>query len=199
MTQARDIIDDALATAMPATQTTVATTLGSTPGALTFAWDMFLNVPLIAVWQAIARTCEHHVNENLWCANRKQRCFDYAPGQQVLKKVQNPTKLGVRTEGPYTIEPIHDNGNLTKLLREGITKCINICRVLPYCWPFHIPLWRQFLASIVFKVFTFYLWSFSPPHIQVSCRWSSFGSSFCLLIYGRASLAIEGIVSCPWK
>jgi hypothetical protein len=37
MTQARDIIDDAMATAMHAMQTTVATTLGSTPGALAFA------------------------------------------------------------------------------------------------------------------------------------------------------------------
>ncbi len=37
MTQARDIIDNALATAMHAMQTTVATTLGSTPGALAFA------------------------------------------------------------------------------------------------------------------------------------------------------------------
>jgi hypothetical protein len=37
MTQARDIIDDALATAMHAMRTTVATTLGSTLGALAFA------------------------------------------------------------------------------------------------------------------------------------------------------------------
>ncbi len=37
MTQARYIIDDALATAMHAMQTTIATTLGSTPGALAFA------------------------------------------------------------------------------------------------------------------------------------------------------------------
>ncbi len=37
MTQAGDIIDDALATVMHAMQTTVATTLGSTPGALAFA------------------------------------------------------------------------------------------------------------------------------------------------------------------
>jgi hypothetical protein len=37
MTQARDIIDDALATAMHAMQTTIATTLGSTQGALAFA------------------------------------------------------------------------------------------------------------------------------------------------------------------
>jgi hypothetical protein len=101
---------------------------------------MFLNVPLIADWQAIAHICEHHVNENLKHANRKGRQFDYAPGQQVLKKLHDPTKLGVRTEGPYTIECIHINGKLTILLHEGITECINIRRVLPYRRPFHIPL-----------------------------------------------------------
>jgi hypothetical protein len=69
---------------------------------------MFLNMRVIADWQAIACTCEH-------------RQYDYAPGQQALKKVQDPTKLGVRTEGPYTIERVHINGNLTILLREGIT------------------------------------------------------------------------------
>jgi hypothetical protein len=93
---------------------------------------MFLSVLLIADWQAIARTCEHHVNENLQHANRKQRQYDYAPGQQVLKKVHNPTKLGVRTGGPYTIERVHVNGNLTIFLREEITERINIRRVLPY-------------------------------------------------------------------
>ncbi len=87
---------------------------------------------LIEDWQAIARTREHHVNENLRRANRKQRQYDYALGQQVLKKVHDPTKLGVRTEGPNTIEPIHVNGNLTILLCERITEHINICRVLPY-------------------------------------------------------------------
>jgi len=61
MTQARDIIDDALATAMHAMHTTVATTLGSAPGAFAFARDMFLNVPLIADWQAIACLGKHHM------------------------------------------------------------------------------------------------------------------------------------------
>ncbi len=56
MTQARDVIDNTLATAMHAMQTTIATTLGSTPGALAFARDMILDVPLIANWQAIAPT-----------------------------------------------------------------------------------------------------------------------------------------------
>ncbi len=44
MASARDIVDDALATAMHAMQTTVANTLGSAPGSLAFARDMFLNV-----------------------------------------------------------------------------------------------------------------------------------------------------------
>jgi hypothetical protein len=132
MTQARDIIDNALATAMHAMQTTVATTLGSTPSALAFARDMFLNVPLIADWQSIVHNCEHHVNENFRRANRRRCQYDYAPVQQVLKKLFDPTKLGVRTECPYTIERVHVNGNLTILLREGITER-NIRRVLPYC------------------------------------------------------------------
>jgi hypothetical protein len=75
MSQARGIIDDAVATAMHVMQTTIATILGSTLGALVFAQDMFLNAPLIADLQAIARTCEHHVNENLRSANRKQCCL----------------------------------------------------------------------------------------------------------------------------
>jgi hypothetical protein len=56
MTQARDITDDALATAMHTMQFTVATTLRSTPSALAFAQDIFLNMLLIADWQAIACT-----------------------------------------------------------------------------------------------------------------------------------------------
>jgi hypothetical protein len=93
---------------------------------------MFLNVPLIADWQAIAHTCEHHVNQNLRHANRKQCQFDYTPGQQLLKRVHNPTKLGVKMDGPYTIERVQVNGNLTILLCGGITERINIRRVLPY-------------------------------------------------------------------
>ena len=133
MSSVKDIVDDALATAMHAMRTTVATTLGIAPGgALVFSRDMFLNVPLIAEWQAIARNREHHVNENLRRANKKRRPFDYAVGQRVLKKVHNPTKLGVRTEGPYTIERVHVNGNLTIQLCSGVTERINIRRVIPY-------------------------------------------------------------------
>ncbi len=49
MAQARDIINE-LATAMHAMQTTIATTVGSSPGSLAFAQDMCLKVPLITDW-----------------------------------------------------------------------------------------------------------------------------------------------------
>ena len=132
MSKAKDIVDEALATAMHAMRTTVSTTLGSAPGSLAFARDMFLNVPLVADWQMIARKREQHVNENLRRANKKRRRYDYAAGEQVLKKVHNPTSLGVRTNGPYTIERVHVNGTLTIQLRPGITERINIRRILPY-------------------------------------------------------------------
>jgi hypothetical protein len=119
---------------MHAMQTTVATTLGSVPGALTFSRDLFLNVPLIADWHAIAPSCKHHVNENLWHANRQRRQYDYAVGDHVLKKVHNSTKLRVETDGPFIIECIHvnDNSNITIQLRPGVTDHINIRRVIPY-------------------------------------------------------------------
>eukprot|EP00956_Cyclotella_meneghiniana_P015032 scaffold22790_cov42-Cyclotella_meneghiniana.AAC.4 len=61
MSKARDIVDDALTTAMHAMQTTVATMLDSAPGLFAVARDMFLNVPLIvADWKTIARKREQH-------------------------------------------------------------------------------------------------------------------------------------------
>ena len=113
-------MDNALATAMHAMQTTVTTTLGITHGALDFSRDMFLNVLLVANWQTISRKREHHVNENLCKANAKRRYFDYAEDQQVLKKVHNPTKLVVRKTVPYLIQHTHVNRNLTIKSRPGI-------------------------------------------------------------------------------
>ena len=78
MTQARDIVDQALATAMHAMRVTTASTLGSMPGALAFSRDMFLNVPLIVDWHTIAQHCEQYVNDNLHHANRNQCHYDYA-------------------------------------------------------------------------------------------------------------------------
>ena len=105
---------------MHAMRTTVATTLGSTPGALAFSRDMFLNVPSIADWQAIATNREQAFNENLRRANRKRQQYDYTPGQRALKKVHD------RKTGPYTVERTHVNGTITIELRPGISERINI-------------------------------------------------------------------------
>ncbi|KAL7501779.1 hypothetical protein ACHAXN_000019 [Cyclotella atomus] len=111
----KDIVDEALSTAI----------LGSAPGSLAFARDMFLNVPLVADWQTIARKRLHERGNNTQ--------YDYAAGEQVLKKVHNPTPMGVRTNGPYTIERIHVNDTLTIWLRPGVPERINIRRIIPYC------------------------------------------------------------------
>lgn len=132
MSQARDIVDQALATAMHAMRTTIAMTLGSTPGALAFSRDMFLNVLLIADCQAIASRHEQFVNNNLHHANRKRRQYDYAPEEEVLKKVHDPTKLGVINTGHYTFVRVNVNGNLTIQLQDSVIKCINIRHVTLY-------------------------------------------------------------------
>lgn len=132
MTQAKDIMDAALSTAMHAMRCTIATTIGSTPGSLAFSRDMFLNVPLIADWQSIAQRREHFINENLRRENARRRQYDYVPGQKILKKVHDPTKLGVRTSGPYTVLRTHVNGTVTINLRPGVSERINIRRVIPY-------------------------------------------------------------------
>ena len=93
---------------------------------------MFLNIPLIADWHSITNKREHLVNENLRRANKRRRRFDYAPNQQVLKKLHEPTKLGERKAGPYRIANVHTNGTLTIELRPGVTERINIRRVTPY-------------------------------------------------------------------
>eukprot|EP00804_Cyclotella_cryptica_P009279 CCRYP_008960-RA/>CCRYP_008960-RA protein AED:0.57 eAED:0.42 QI:0/-1/0/1/-1/0/1/0/76 len=57
---------------------------------------MFLNIPLVADWQAIATHHKHHINEKLCRANRKRHQYYYAPSKQVLKNVHKPAKLGIR-------------------------------------------------------------------------------------------------------
>ena len=135
MTQARDIMDDALATAMHAMRTVVATSLGSTPGALAFSRDMLLKMLLVTVWKAITHAPEQRVNENLRRENVKRRSYDYEQGQKVLKLVHKRTKLGRRTFGPFTIQRVHVNGNITMELRPGLSERINVRRVIAYHEP----------------------------------------------------------------
>jgi hypothetical protein len=61
----KEYVDEALSIAMHAMRTGIHSTLGSSPGSLTFNRDMFLNIPLIADWYAITQRQEHLINKNL--------------------------------------------------------------------------------------------------------------------------------------
>ena len=131
-TQANDIMDEALAMAMYAMRATVHTTLGTSPGAIVFSRDMFLNIPLVADWHMLTKKREHLINYNLRRENKKRRRWDYEVGQDVLKKIHDPTKLGKRHTGPFKISQVHCNGTVSVELRPGITERLNIRRVTPY-------------------------------------------------------------------
>ena len=135
ITNAADLVDQALSTAMHAMRTNIHTTLKGSPGSLVFGRDMFLDVPLIADWQAIQLHRRTIVNERLRKANLGRRTYDYIQGQKVLKKLTKPDKLGLRKEGPYLITQVHTNGNVTMQLRPGVTERINIRRIEPYKEP----------------------------------------------------------------
>ena len=72
------------------------------------------------------------IHESLRRQNLKIRTYDYIVGQQVLKKVHDPTKLGERTEGPYTIVTVHVNGTVSIQLNPSVVERINIRRVIAY-------------------------------------------------------------------
>jgi hypothetical protein len=132
---AKEYINEALSIAMHAMRAGIHSTLGSSPGSLTFNRDMFLNIPLIADWHAITQRREHLINENLIRENQKRRCYDYVPQQRVLKKKWKPHKLGERTSGPYRVLQTHVNGTLAIELRQGVSERINIRRVILYREP----------------------------------------------------------------
>ena len=130
------LVDDALATAMHALQSTVSTILQATPGGLAFSEDIFLNIPLLADWQAILAQREQSVNDALLCANKKRINFDYQIGQKVLKYDKTLYgKLKPKTTGPFDILRVHSNSTVTISLRPGITEHVDFCCTLPYWEP----------------------------------------------------------------
>ena len=93
---------------------------------------MLLDVPIVADLMAIRERRQLSVDENLRRVNAKCSSYDYQPGQQVLKKRHEYTKMGERWDGPFPIRRVHVNGNVTIALRAGVTERINIRRVKPY-------------------------------------------------------------------
>jgi hypothetical protein len=89
MASAKEYVNEALSIGMHAMRAAIHSTLGSSPGILTFNRVMFLNTPLIADWHTITQRRKHLINENLIRENQKRCRFDYAPQQRVLKKNGN--------------------------------------------------------------------------------------------------------------
>jgi transposase InsO family protein len=141
VTSAKRLVDEALSTTQHALRAAVSTALGSSPGALVFGRDMFLDVPMIADWHLIARRREQMVNESLRRENMKRRRYDYVQGQRVMMKVFKPNKLEATAKGPYRIVQVHVNGTVTLELRqagetnEAVLERVNIRRIIPYKEP----------------------------------------------------------------
>ena len=129
---AQVVIDQALASASHAVRTNINQATGYAPGALAFHRDMLLNIPLVVDLLAVRAKPQLYVDRDLMRANARRSAFDYKPGEQVLKKVHDPRKLETRWDGPYPIERVHVNGNVTIALKPGVLERINIRRVKPY-------------------------------------------------------------------
>jgi hypothetical protein len=64
--------------------------------------------------------------------NSKRYDYDYKVGQQVLKRIFDFTKLDPRWEGPYVINQVHVNGNVTIQLTPHVRERVNIRKIKPY-------------------------------------------------------------------
>jgi hypothetical protein len=62
---AKEYVNEALSIAIHTMRAAIHSTLGSSPGSLTFNRDMFLNIPLIADWHTITQRREHLTYKNL--------------------------------------------------------------------------------------------------------------------------------------
>ena len=132
LANAKALVDSALATTMHVLRTNISQSTGNSPGALAFHRDMIMDIPLQADMRAIRARRQLKVDEDLRRANARRYDFDYQPGQQVLVKRHEFTKLGERWDGPFQVLRAHTNGTLTLQAAPGISRRINIRRVKPY-------------------------------------------------------------------
>ena len=94
LSNAADLIDQAIATEMHSMRVNVATTCKVSPGSLVFGRGVFLDINLISDWQMVQKHRQTLVNERLFRMNQSRRIFDYIQGQRVLNKKHRPDKIG---------------------------------------------------------------------------------------------------------
>ena len=106
--------------------------MGTSPGALVYQRDMFVDLPLMTDLVLIQEKRQALIDENLRRQNRKRREHHYVVGQEVLIKAITPNKLEARAHGPYPIIQVHTNGTIDVLRNPHVTERVNIRRVIPY-------------------------------------------------------------------
>ena len=107
-----NMIGNALATVVHASQCAVNHTMQTSPGEIMFNRDMMVNVPLIANLLAIGNRRQHLVDKNLRRINAKRINHSYNIGNWGKFVEYNPNKLDCRTHGPYPIVRVFTNGTV---------------------------------------------------------------------------------------
>ena len=119
-------IDNALARAMYATRVSNNNAIATSPGAMVFNRDMFVDVPLISDLASIRDRRQHLVDDNLRRQNQKRIQHNYAVSDLVLLKTYDPKKLEERCHGPYPIIQVYTNGTVEVLRSHNLIERVNI-------------------------------------------------------------------------
>ena len=129
--QAEQIIDNALATCIHMTRSSINQTMQTSPGALVFQRDMLFDIPVIADLEAVRNKRQLQIDNNLIRSNRRRIQYNYQSGKQVMVITEDPTKLEQRTHGPYLINRVFTNGTVELQLDAANATTVNIRKLVP--------------------------------------------------------------------
>ena len=130
--QAEQIMDNALATVMHATRCSVNHTMKTSPGALTFRRDMFVDVPILADLVAIRNNRQQLIDNNLIRHNCKRYDYHYRLGDRIMVRVYDPTKIQEKLHGPYPILELRTNGTVRIQRAPNVEETFNIRKIVPF-------------------------------------------------------------------
>ena len=125
-------MDNALATVMHATRCAVNNTMKTSPGALTFRRDMFIDVPIMADLIAIRNNRQQLIDTNLTRHNYKRYDYHYTLGQRIMVKVYDPVKMEEKLHGPCPILELRTIGTVQIARAPHVVETFNLWKIVPY-------------------------------------------------------------------
>ena len=134
---AKQVMDNALATLMHATRCVVNHTMQNSPGEIVYQRDMFVDVPVIANLEAIRQRRQLIIDQNVRRQNRKRYDHHYRVGDYVMIKKYDPKKGDERLHGPYPIIETKTNGTVVVNRQPDgyVEDTYNIRKLVPYRGP----------------------------------------------------------------